>query len=115
MIRILFAWLRDIWTMLCSPGGAEPAAVFVEGLEQRSLLSVPVKTAAAPRTAVVDIMIVYTPRVSTQLGSSQLAADSALRAVQDTNVAFRNSGIRVKLRPVYVGQIDYREIGRAHV
>ena len=112
MIRILLEWLRDLLNLLCSPGGTEPAAVFVEGLEQRGLLSVPVKTAAALPTAVVDIMIVYTPRVSRQLGTSQLAADSALRAVQDTNVAFRNSGIRLMLRPVYVGQIDYRESGR---
>ena len=114
MIRIVLDWLRGVWDRLCSPGDAGRAALCIEGLEPRSLLSAAATAAeaAAPLWTVVDLMVVYTPRVSAHLGGSEEASASATRAVNQTNVAFRNSGIRVKLRPVYVAQVNYRESGR---
>lgn len=117
MIRVAKDWLRRIWNWFCSPGETGRVALCIEGLEQRSLLSAPIPglaaavRRAAPTWQVVDLMVVYTPRVSEQLGGEEQATASATRAVEQTNTAFRNSGIRVTLRPVYVGEINYRESG----
>lgn len=123
MVRTLIDWLHALWIWLCPPADPEQGLAWIEGLEQRCLLSAPeqglaamaAQTAAKPRTTVVDLMVVYTPRVSKQMGGSDLAAASAQRAVDQTNTAFRNSGIRVKLRAVYIDEIDYRESGRFEV
>jgi peptidyl-Asp metalloendopeptidase len=117
MILILLDCLRRLWHLLLPVGDGACAPLWIEGLEQRSLLSGPeaLTVTPLPRSTVVDMMVIYTPRVSKQAGSSSAAAQSALRAVDQTNLAFRNSGIRVYLRAVYVGQIDYRESGRLHI
>jgi peptidyl-Asp metalloendopeptidase len=65
--------------------------------------------------SVIDILVAYTKEALTKFRStSQARADIEL-AVNETNEAFRNSGISTRIRLVHVVDIEYEEGGNSEV
>ncbi len=56
----------------------------------------------------IDIMVVYTPAVAR---ASQDIEGEILLAMEETNLAYVNSGIYQQLQLVYTGPVDYQESG----
>lgn len=62
---------------------------------------------------VIDVMVVYTAAAATAPGYHQDIRRDIQNAFDQTNAAYRASGVRQRLKPVYIGQVDYSESGNA--
>jgi hypothetical protein len=75
----------------------------------RKTIREPVPAATSP--VIIDVLMLYTPRVLTLTGSVGAAEMAAGLAVQQANQAYADSGVTQRLRLVRVEQIAYTESG----
>ncbi|HEY2433936.1 MAG TPA: M12 family metallo-peptidase [Vicinamibacterales bacterium] len=81
----------------------------------------PANAAAAATTAAsdaqaddgstIDVMVIYTPAVTTYRGSDAAVRALVNQGISDTNTSYANSGITQRVRLVYTGQVTYTESG----
>ncbi len=67
--------------------------------------------APVPPVAIVDLMVLYTPRARDGAGGRELITRQIQFAVVEANTVFQNSGVNARLRLVHAGEIAYEESG----
>lgn len=70
-----------------------------------------VSASAEAAGTVIDLLSVYTQRVSSRLGSQAAAEAMIQSAVDNANAAFSNSNVDVQYRLVHTAQVDYSTAG----
>lgn len=60
---------------------------------------------------IIDVLVVYTPRVETQFGGLTGVRAAADLAIQQANQAYADSGVIQRLRLAHVGVVNYNESG----
>lgn len=59
----------------------------------------------------LDLLVLYTPAAMREAGSAELMESVVAAHVEAANRAFANSGIRLRLRLVHAGLVEYQEPG----
>jgi hypothetical protein len=60
-------------------------------------------------TAMVDVMVVYTPAIRSVRGSHDAVVTAAQLGVDVSNTIYQNSNIPLRMRLVFVGEVNYNE------
>jgi uncharacterized delta-60 repeat protein len=66
---------------------------------------------ALPDATVVDVLLLYTPQAVIGAGGEEILRKQMLDNIEEGNSRFANSLINVRLRPVYIGLVNYTETG----
>jgi uncharacterized delta-60 repeat protein len=89
--------------------GETPAALGRAGVGLHAGSLPPADT--QPEPTVVDVMFLYTPQTVIGEGSEEGIRRRVLEAVEGVNFRLTNSRIHVRIRPVFIGLINYPETG----
>jgi hypothetical protein len=97
--------------VVVEPTGTPPASPPPPPSPLGAPISLPATTASAGLPTRVDVVVAYTQSVAANVydigGLVQLAVD-------ESNTSYLNSGISLRLRAVYTGQVSYSEAGRSY-
>jgi hypothetical protein len=61
--------------------------------------------------AVIDLMVVYTPRARINAGGTDGMLAKVHNAIAKANDAYKRSGVKIELYPVHIAEVDYQETG----
>jgi hypothetical protein len=64
---------------------------------------------AAAGDAIVDVMVLYTPKAKTEMGGDAAIKSMIDAAVEETNTAYANSGVTQRIRLVHAAETAYDE------
>jgi predicted outer membrane repeat protein len=70
-----------------------------------------VQPLAAGQTAVVDMLVVYTPAARDYLGGSVAAPNEVQAAITAANQSYLNSGVNIRMNLAHTELVDYTESG----